>query len=171
MRFAVWIKCYSFCSLWNNYSRSYILGVLCLVVQSYLTLCDFVDCSPPGSSLYGILQARILEWVALSSSRGSSWPRDWAYVSCGSCIAGGFFYHWATWEAPMKYYCSPTPNQTQSGQLPVLIYQYNGNTEQRGMINKTTVIKILREFGWRKFYKTSNLASSTIICKQKQNQT
>ena len=87
MRFAVWIKCYSFCSLWNNYSRSYILGVLCLVVQSYLTLCDFVDCSPPGSSLYGILQARILEWVAMPTSRGSSQPRDWTQVSW---LAGRF---------------------------------------------------------------------------------
>ena len=44
--------------------------------------------SPPGSSVYGILQARILEWVAMTSSRGSSWPRDWNFIFC---IAGGFF--------------------------------------------------------------------------------
>ena len=44
--------------------------------QSCLTLCDPRDCSPPGSSVHGILQARILEWVAISSFRGSSWPRD-----------------------------------------------------------------------------------------------
>ena len=44
--------------------------------QSCLTLCDPMDCSPPGSSVYGILQARILEWVAIASSRGSSRPRD-----------------------------------------------------------------------------------------------
>ena len=53
-----------------------------LVAQSCLTLCDPVDCSLPGSSVHGILQARILEWVALSSSRGSSRPRDPICISC-----------------------------------------------------------------------------------------
>ena len=48
-----------------------------LVTQSCLTLCDPMDCSPPGSSLPGIFQARILEWVAIPFSRGPSWPRDW----------------------------------------------------------------------------------------------
>ena len=61
--------------------------MLCLVTHSCLTLCDPVDCSPPGSSVHGILQARILEWVAISSSRGSSRPRD---RTCISCLAGGF---------------------------------------------------------------------------------
>ena len=54
---------------------------------SHVRLCDPVDCSPPGSSVHGILQARILEWVAISSSRGSSRPRDGTYVSCISCIS------------------------------------------------------------------------------------
>ena len=49
--------------------------------QSCLTLCDPVDCSPPDSSVHGILQARILEWVAISFSRGSSQPRDQTWVS------------------------------------------------------------------------------------------
>ena len=56
--------------------------------QSYLTLCNPADCSPPGSSVHGISQARILEWVATSSSRGSSRPRDWTQVSS---IAGRLF--------------------------------------------------------------------------------
>ena len=47
-----------------------------LVSQSYPTLCDPMDCNPPGSSVYWILQARILEWVAIPFSQGSSWPRD-----------------------------------------------------------------------------------------------
>ena len=55
-----------------------------------------MDCSPPGSSDHGILQARILEWVAISFSRGSSWSRHWTGVSC---IAGRFFTVWATGEA------------------------------------------------------------------------
>ena len=52
-----------------------------LVTQSSPTLCDPMDCSPTGSSVYGILQARILEWVAIPFSRGSSQPRDLTQVS------------------------------------------------------------------------------------------
>ena len=52
-----------------------------------------MDCSLPGSSVYGILQARILEWVAIPFSRGSSWPRDWTWVSC---TGRQILYHWAT---------------------------------------------------------------------------
>ena len=67
-----------------------------LVTQSYPTLCDPMDCSPPGSSVHEIFQERILEWVAISFSRGSSQPRDWSRVSC---TAGRFFTDWATREA------------------------------------------------------------------------
>ena len=55
---------------------------MCLVAQSCLILCDPKDRSPPGSSVLGILQARILEWVAISISRGPSQPRDRTCVSC-----------------------------------------------------------------------------------------
>ena len=60
------------------------LGSLCvLVMQSCPALCDPMDYSPLGSSVHEILQARIiLEWVGMPSSRGSSWPRDWTWVSC-----------------------------------------------------------------------------------------
>ena len=60
-------------------------------LQSCPTLCDPVDCSPPGLSIRGILQARILEWVATSFSSRASRPRDRTRVSCGSCTVGGFF--------------------------------------------------------------------------------
>ena len=70
----------------------------CWVAKSCLTLCDPTDCSPPGSSVHGILQARILEWVAISFSRGSSRPRDWTCVSCLSCTGKQILYHWVTWE-------------------------------------------------------------------------
>ena len=63
-----------------------ILKVKVWVTSSCLTLCDPMDCSPPGSSVHGILQARILEWVVISSSRGSSQPRNWTWVSYVSCI-------------------------------------------------------------------------------------
>ena len=67
------------------------------VTQSCPTLrCH--ECSPPGSSVHGILQARILEQVAISSSRGSSQPRDW---TCISCIGRWVLYHWTTWGASL----------------------------------------------------------------------
>ena len=66
------------------------------VAQLCPTLCDPMDCSPPGSSIHGIFQARILEWVAISFSRGSSRPRDQTQVSC---IAGRRFNLQATREA------------------------------------------------------------------------
>ena len=69
------------------------------VSQSCPTLCNPTDCSLLGSSVHGILQARILEWIAISSSRGSSWPRDRTHLSCASCISRQILYHWATWEA------------------------------------------------------------------------
>ena len=62
-------------------------------LQSYLTLCDPMDCSPPGSSVQGILPARTLERVDITFSRGSFWPREWTLVSH---IAGRFFTVWAT---------------------------------------------------------------------------
>ena len=64
-------------------------------LQSCLTMCNPIDSSPPGSTIRGILQARTLEWVAISFSRRSSWPRDWTPVSC---ITGRFFTIWVTRE-------------------------------------------------------------------------
>ena len=60
---------------------------------------DPMDCSPPGSSVHRVSQASILEWVAISSSRGSSRPRDRNRTSCVSCIGRQLLYHWATREA------------------------------------------------------------------------
>ena len=60
-----------------------------LVDRLRLTLCDPMDCSPPGYSVHGIFQARILEWVAISFSRGSSRPRDQTCMSCVPALAGG----------------------------------------------------------------------------------
>ena len=69
---------------------------MCSVAQSCLTLCDPIDCSPPGFSAHGIIQARILEWVAISYSQGSSWPRDWTWVFCNSCVSRQILYYWKT---------------------------------------------------------------------------
>ena len=75
----------SFKGLWNTWYTT-IHAQLCP------TLCDPLDCSPPGSSVHGISQARILEWVVISFSRVSSQPRNRTHTSCISCTAGGFFY-------------------------------------------------------------------------------
>ena len=73
---------------------------MCSVAKSCLTLWDPMDCSLPSSSVHGIFQARILEWIAISSSRGSSWLRVWTHVSCISCTGRRILYHWAAREAP-----------------------------------------------------------------------
>ena len=75
-------------------------NLICLfIVRLCLILCNPMDCSLPGSSVHGIFQARILEWVAISYSRGSSRPGVWTHISWVSCIAGIFFMVWATKEA------------------------------------------------------------------------
>ena len=66
------------------------------------TLCDPRDCSPPGSSVHRILLARILEWVSISSSSGSSWPRDWTHVSYLSCIGRWILYHYCYLGSPRR---------------------------------------------------------------------
>ena len=65
--------------------------LFCLVAKSYLTLCDPMSCSLPGSFVHGTSQASILEWVAISLSRGSSLPRDRIHVSC---VGRQILYHW-----------------------------------------------------------------------------
>ena len=75
-------------------------SVVCAkLLQLCLTLCYSMDCCPPGSSVHGILQTRILEWVAMPSSRGSSKPRDRTRVPMSPALAGGFFTISATWES------------------------------------------------------------------------
>ena len=73
---------------------SLVYSCCCLVTQSCVTLfypMDWTDCS-----VHGILQAKILDWVAISSSRGSSWSREWTHMSC---IGRWILDHWAAWEA------------------------------------------------------------------------
>ena len=64
-----------------------------LVAQFCPTLCDPMDCSPPSSSVHGILQARRVEWVAMPSSRGSSRPRDQTHIFCVCCLGRWILYH------------------------------------------------------------------------------
>ena len=90
---------------------------LCSVTQSCPTLCDPMDCYLPGSSVHGILQARILQQVAMPSSRESSWPRDQTQVSN---IAGGFFTIWGTKEA----LAAGTSLESSNFIIPLAMYIY-----------------------------------------------
>ena len=65
-----------------------MMDVCVCVLNCFTCVCSHMDCSPPGSSVHELLQARILEWVAISFFRGSSRPRDRIHISCVSCIAG-----------------------------------------------------------------------------------
>jgi len=71
----------------------------CSAAQSCPTLCDPRDCNPPGSSVHGILQARILEWVAISSSEDLPNPKIKSMSLVSSALPGGFFTTGTTWEA------------------------------------------------------------------------
>ena len=77
---------------------------VCSVAQSCLTLCSPMDCILPGSSVHGILQARILGWVVTSFSRKSSQPWDQTQISCFSCIGRRTLDTSTTWEAPILSY-------------------------------------------------------------------
>ena len=96
-------RCFSVLCLeyYNNYTLDFepcgfhSLAVVVLVTESCPTLCDPMDCSPPGSSVHGVSQARILVWVAISFSVGSSRPKDQALISCSG---RQILYHWATWK-------------------------------------------------------------------------
>ena len=87
---------------WANFTCTFKLmrqELACICGQSYLIVCDPMDYSPPDSSVHGIFQARILEQVVISSSRGSSKPKDTTHLSCVSCTGRQILYYWATWEA------------------------------------------------------------------------
>ena len=104
------------CSMPDFPVLHYLLESESEVVQSCPILCDPMECSLPGSSIHGIFQARVLEWVVISFSRGSSRPSDWTWVSC---IVGRCFTIWATREVslspgvcsnscPLSLWCHPT---------------------------------------------------------------
>ena len=89
-------KLISSSNIFESFIFFYPVYAIVLLAQLYLTLCDLMDCSLPDSPVHGIFQAKILEWVAIHFSRGSSWLRD---RTCISYIGRLILYHWATREA------------------------------------------------------------------------
>ena len=88
-------------------------------LQSCLTLCDH---NLPGSSVHGTLQARILKWIAMPSSRGSSQPRDWTHVSFISCTGKWILCHYAIWEAHLHCIMQIPPTLFSSIKMYTLIF-------------------------------------------------
>ena len=113
--FSVLSKCipYNHILLYDKWHVTSKQNVWSEVTQLCPTLCDPTDCSSPGSSVHGIFQAWILEWVFVSLSRGSSWPRDRTWVSR---VVDRRFTVWATREAhnrmykPYKFFFLPLKN-------------------------------------------------------------
>ena len=99
----------------------------CSVAQSCPALCDPKDCSPPGASIHGILQARILEWVAITFSRGSSCPRDLTAVSYISCIGRQVLYHQHHLGSPMSMESQQSQTLPSDKKCYIYIYIYDAN--------------------------------------------
>ena len=116
-----------------------------LVAQSCLTLCDPTDCSPPGSSVPGILQARILEWVAFPFSKGSSQPRDRTWVSRVSCIGRQVLYSLSHQGSPSSWLShdqlSISAVSLWWGYLPLLVI--DGDIPQMILYSKYLLLCIL----------------------------
>ena len=86
-----------FCKPSFQHGSWLMVVLLCSVAQSCPTICSPMGSNPPGSTVHGILQMRILEWVAISSSMGSCQPRHQTHVSCVSSIGKRVLYHFTTW--------------------------------------------------------------------------
>ena len=117
-----------------------VCACVCVCVLIYVQLCDLMNFNPPGSSVHGISQARILEWVAISSSRGFSPPRDQTHISC-------IFVHWQEDSLPLSHMGSPWYHiYVESKIWHKWIYLWNGITH---IENRLVVAKGegLRE-GW-----------------------
>ena len=135
----------------------YIYTAAAELLQSCLTLCDPLDCSPSGSSVHRIFQARILEWLA---SRGSSQPRDQTHVSYVSCIGRKVLYHWRHLGSPYIYVYVHTHTHVMmncikySWQAPIYMCMYththtHTHTEKEGrLLGLTSSLRAAKTAGW-----------------------
>ena len=121
-------------NIYHNVEHGIVVkSVKALVSQLCPIVCDLMDCSLPGFSVHGIFQARILEWVAIPFSRGSSQPRDWTWVSC---TVGRFFTVWAT--IYVIKYVFESAKKFNSGKITYLSLSW---VTSRGSIKIASLIK------------------------------
>ena len=102
---------WSFTWFWRICILTISISLLCAIAQLCLTLRS-MDCNPPGSSVHWIIPGLILECAGISSSRGSSQPRDQTHASCSSCIGRQVLYPWATLHYPIKGYAGSSSQTT-----------------------------------------------------------
>ena len=133
---------------------------VCLVAQSCLTACDSMDCHPPGSSVHGIFQTRILEWVAISSSRGSSRPRDGTHVSCVSCIGRWILYHKRHLWGPYSFVFSSLP-VGHCGWCPRSVC--GGNLHSSPKLSSLEAITDFRLFSGDVMYSMVTIVNNTVL--------
>ena len=136
----------------------------CLVVQSCPTLCDPMDCSLPGSSVHGLLQARILGWVTMPSSRGPSPPRNQTLISCVSCIGRQVLFHYGHLVSPVatlldsKYRTFPSPEKVRLDSASLeylsLIYSFVQQTFPRTLSYARFSVRL-----WRSGYNPSSASA------------
>ena len=133
----------------SQYSSSGFVSVLhCLHAKSlqlYPTLCDPMDCSPPGFSVPGILVERILEWVPFPSPRDLPDPRDQTFLSYVSCIGRLALYHCATWEALCLLVQSINPLEGFYKKQFIFIYLYPLHITQC-LMQRRAIIKLFLFF-------------------------
>ena len=139
---AHWVSCIGRQILYHWATKEAMMGLWSEVAQSCLTLCDPMDSSLPGFSVHGILQARILEWVTISFSRGSSWPRDRTWVSH---IGGRCFNLWATREASFMMGLVPLKEEEETWHLslffPPLSLPYEDTARNHLQTKKRALIR------------------------------
>ena len=122
---------------------------MCLVAQLCLTLCDPMDCSPQGFSVHGDSPGKILEWVAMPSSRGSSQPRDWIQVSS---FTGEFFTVWATREAHIVFHKSVFSRSPVSKSLGDVGLKYRFLCPVQDLLNLNIWAWVLRVWVFSKHF-------------------
>ena len=128
-----------------------------IVALSCPTLYNSLDWSPPGSSVHGILQERMQEWVAMPFSRGSSLPRDRTCISCVSCIADGFFTCWNIRKAQSWGRSQQNYSSAQKHALGWLEGKVKHDADEKNTSSETKRELILQEYLFKKGLIYSNI--------------
>ena len=125
----------------EQYDNLFPSGMHAKLFQSYPTVCDPMGCSLPGSSIHGIPQARILEWVAMPSSKGSSWPRDRTHVFWVSCIGRWVFWFFFFKPLALPGKSNPFPRSTEKLKSTVVFLLFRSNWKKKQKPRKAAADK------------------------------